>query len=197
MSATVSRWGEHGPRPEVDHALDDLFAAMTLVAETTAECSAGQAWDAVSAIGRIGEFSPECVQAWWVDGNQMSAAGARFEGRNRVEGPNGTHEWIRLCEITGWDPPRLISWTTGDRFDGTPATQWSFAIAPAAGSGVVIRQQFRHLAGGLSGLREAAQKAPDNAAELIRVRSARLAQGMAQTLSRLRALLEGGPAGTS
>jgi uncharacterized protein YndB with AHSA1/START domain len=195
MSATVSRWGEHGPRPDVDHALDELFATMTFSAETTAECEIDQAWDVVSAIGRIGEFSPECAQAWWVDVHLANTVGARFEGKNRVDGPNGTHEWIRPCEITAWDPPRLISWTVGDRFDGTPATEWTFEVAPAA-TGVIIRQRFRHLPDGLSGLREAAQKAPENAAELVRNRSAKLSQAMAQTLSRMRAVLEGEPAPT-
>ncbi len=197
MSAAVSRQGEHGPRPDVDHSLDELFGAMSVGVDTRVACTADRAWAVVSDISRIGEFSPECAEAWWVDSDAADQVGARFEGKNRVDGPQGVHEWIRLCEITVWEPPRLISWTVGNRFDGTPATEWSFAVEPAEGPGVVIRQRFRHRADGLSGLREAAQKTPENAAELIAKRSARLREGMSQTLARMRSLLESAPPAAS
>src|SRR5919198_1335431 len=68
MTVRVDRWGEHGPRPEPNHALDPLFAAMTVAVEQVVGCSAADAWALVCAVERIGEFSLECVQAWWVPG---------------------------------------------------------------------------------------------------------------------------------
>lgn len=51
-------WGAHGPRPEPNHALDALFASMTASADVEVSCSAEEAWDLVSNVERIGEFSP-------------------------------------------------------------------------------------------------------------------------------------------
>ena len=42
--------------------------------------------------------------------------------------------------------------TVGDRHDGSPATQWTVTIQ-RSNNGCCIREQFRHLPRGLSGLR--------------------------------------------
>jgi hypothetical protein len=62
----VSLWGTYGPRPEPNHVLDALFGSMTAEADIDVACEVAQAWDLVSTVERIGEFSPECVEAAWL-----------------------------------------------------------------------------------------------------------------------------------
>src|SRR2546430_12400167 len=95
----VERWGEHGPRPRPDHRLDPLFAAMTVTVAVAVRCPVAEAWALVTEVERIGEFSPECVAAWWVPGYPARAVGGRFEGRNRVAGQADAEDWIRPCEV--------------------------------------------------------------------------------------------------
>jgi hypothetical protein len=81
VTVRVERWGEHGPRPPPGHGLDPLFAAMTVAVEAVIPCPVAQAWALVCDVERIGEFSPECVAAWWLPGYPARAVGGRFEGR--------------------------------------------------------------------------------------------------------------------
>src|SRR4051794_3380991 len=103
---------------------------MGVVVQKSMACGAGELWDLITSVERIGEFSPECVEAWWVDGFPAHAAGGRFEGRNRVEADGDTFEWIRPCDVVSYDRPHEFAYTVGDRFDGTPATRWTFLITP-------------------------------------------------------------------
>jgi hypothetical protein len=86
-----------------------------------------------------------------------------------------------------YDPPRQFAYTVGDRFDGTPATRWTFRITPT-GSGCVVEQRFDHLPDGLSGARLQAEHV-DDAEALIAARRAVLRDGMTQTLERIRKVL--------
>lgn len=186
----MSMWGESGPRPPVDHDLDPILGAMQAAAEISVACDAGAAWSLVSDIGRIGEFSPECVDAWWVDGFPAREVGGRFEGRNRVTDAHGTREWIRPCTVVAWRPEREFSWVVGDRFDGSPASRWTFRIRPD-GDGIVLREEFQHVPDGITGVRLRIDRAPARAADLIAERTAQLNEGIAQTLERMRRVLEG------
>jgi hypothetical protein len=162
---------------------------MTAAAEVEVSCSAGEAWDLVSNVERIGEFSPECVQAWWVADRPARAVGGRFEGRNRKVDADGIREWIRPCDVLVWQPGRQFSWAVGDRYDGTPASLWTISIKPGS-SGVVLSQEFRHVPDGLSGLRHWAEADPERAADEVAARTADLERGMATTLGRMKAALE-------
>jgi hypothetical protein len=189
MTTHLSRWGEHGPRPQpLDHNAE-LFGAMVLTESIDAACSPPAAWALVADIARIGEFSPECVGTRWLDGATGLAVGARFEGTNRVEYGEDEVVWIRLCTVTGLETGDRFSYTVGDRYDGTPACEWEFLVADRPG-GCAITQTFRHLADGLSGLRVEADSRPDEAAEVIARRSSDLRAGMRQTLERMRGVLE-------
>jgi hypothetical protein len=188
MRVQVERWGEHGPRPEPDHGLDALFGTMTVTVELAVPCSVAQAWALASDVERIGEFSPECVEARWVAGYPAAAVRGRFEGRNRVVEGDDAYDWIRICEVVVFDPPREFAWTVGDRFDGTRASRWAFKIVPQV-TGCLIRQEFRHYPDGLSGLRLFAQAHPSRAAQLIAARQHDLSDGMTATLQRMSAVL--------
>jgi len=184
----VERWGEHGPRPQPDHGLDPPFAATRVTVELVIPCPVQKAWALVCEVERIGEFSPECVAAWWLPGYPARAVGGRFEGRNRVTEADDAEEWIRPCEVVVFDPPREFAWTVGDRFDGTPATRWAFRVLPHP-AGCLIQQEFRHYPDGLSGLRLHAQAHPEQAAGLVASRDRDLRTAMTATLQRMSAAL--------
>jgi uncharacterized protein YndB with AHSA1/START domain len=189
MPGSVSMWGTYGLRPEPNHDLDELFEGMRAGAQIDIASTLERVWDLVSTVERIGEFSPECVEAWWVPDRPARVAGGRFEGRNRVLEEDGVREWIRPCDVLVWDPGECFSWTVGDRYDGTPSSMWSFSLSRSQ-TGVLVRQAFRHAAEGLSGLRHWAEEDPSRAPALVAQRTASLEIGMAATLARMKAVLE-------
>ncbi len=192
-------WGRYGPRPEPNHDLDGLFGSMRATAEIEIDSTVERVWELVSAVERIGEFSPECIEAWWVPdpgGRSEGGAGRRFEGRNRKVDHDHVSEWIRPCDVLVWEPRRRFSWTVGDRYDGTPSSRWTFSITPIPGR-VHLRQEFHHAPDGLSGLRHWAEADPSGAPALVAQRAADLEEAMAATLQRMKAVLEGEKAPTS
>ena len=111
-------WGKHGDRPEPASVNDSLFGALEAWASVEVACTQLAAWGLVTAIDRIGEFSPECVDARWIDGTSGPSVGARFEGTNRVadEANDSEYIWIRPCTVTSAQPPERFSYTVGDRY---------------------------------------------------------------------------------
>jgi len=77
----------------------------------------------------------------------------------------------------------------GDRFDGTPATEWEYLIAPSP-AGCRITQRFAHLADGLSGIRSMADENPQQAPQIVAGRTQALEVGIATTLAAMKAVLE-------
>jgi hypothetical protein len=154
VKTVVSRWGEHGPRPDPAAANDALFGGVEATASVEVACTPMAAWQLVADIGRIGEFSPECADARWIDGATFPVEGARFEGTNRVVNENHDNQyiWIRPCTVIVAQSPEEFAYAVGDRYDGTPAAVWDFRIAATA-TGCRVTQHFRHLPHGLSGLR--------------------------------------------
>jgi len=186
----VSNWGEseNGPRPTPDRRVSAVVPAMGVTVQMPMACRPEVLWELITNVERIGEFSPECAEAWWVEGFPAHAVGGRFEGRNRVEDGSESYEWTRPCDVVAYDPPRSFAYTVGDRFDGTPATRWTFRITPTD-DGCVVQQQFEHLPDGLSGIRLQAEQL-DDAEALIAQRRDMLRDGMSQTLERIRRVVE-------
>jgi hypothetical protein len=190
VALIANHWGEseNGPRPTPDPRVSAVVPAMGVTVQMSMGCPPQAFWDLITSVERIGEFSPECAEAWWVDGFPAHAVGGRFEGRNRREAEGDTYEWTRPCDVVAYDPPRHFAYTVGDRFDGTPATRWDFWITPSD-SGCVVEQHFEHLPDGLSGLRLQAEQV-DDAEALITWRRTMLRDGMTRTLERIRTVLE-------
>ncbi len=186
----VSRWGEHGPRPEPLAANGELFAALQVRELVEVACAAEDAWRLVSDVTRIGEFSPECIDAHWLDDASGLQVGARFEGTNRVVEGEIEAIWIRPCTLTAVRPGELFAYTVGDRFDGSPASSWEFVIESLAPGRCRITQTFRHERDGLTGFRFHADREPDRARQIADERLTVLRAGMQETLLRMRARLE-------
>jgi hypothetical protein len=81
----------------------------------------------------------------------------------------------------------------GDRFDGTPATRWTLRITPTD-TGCPVTQRSEQLPDGLSGIRLQAEHLDDVEAHIAQRRDM-LREGMAQTLDRIREVVEAPSAG--
>jgi hypothetical protein len=92
-------------------------------------------WDLVSDITRMGEWSPECVRAEWIDGAHGPAPGAHFHGFNRI----GALEWDTACEVTACERGTIFAFTAP--YESRDGTQWRFEMA-AAGSGTTLTESF-------------------------------------------------------
>jgi hypothetical protein len=190
MGGSVSMWGTYGERPEPLAAHRELFSGLEVRASVEVECTPAAAWALITDIGRIAEFSPECVAARWLDGAEGPEVGARFEGTNRAGDGDDAYTWVRPCTVTACDRERVFAYDVGDRYDGTAASTWTFVVEPAGDRGCRIQQQFRHAPDGLSGLREIADSDPVQAEEIIRLRATDLQTGMTRTLHKMKSALE-------
>jgi uncharacterized protein YndB with AHSA1/START domain len=161
---------------------------MGVTVHMSMACRPDTFFELITSVERIGEFSPECIEAHWVEGFPAHAVGGRFEGRNHIEDDGETYEWTRPCDVVAYEPPRHFAYTVGDRFDGTPSTRWTFRVTPTD-SGCDVEQQFERLPDGLSGVRLQAEQLDDAEAHIAH-RRVMLREGMTQTLDRIRVVLE-------
>jgi hypothetical protein len=191
VKTAFSRWGKYGDRPEPLAANDALFGAFAASASVDVACDPRAAWGLVTDVRRIGEFSPECIAAQWIDGASGPSVGARFEGTNRVidEANDVDYTWVLPCTVTAARPPERFSYTVGDRYDGTPATEWDISIEPTP-TGCRITEHFRHLPQGLTGIRHLADADPEHADAIVGGRARGLADGIVTTLRRMKLVLE-------
>lgn len=169
---------------EVD--LDATFGALVLQEEIRVDAPAADVWALVADPTRIGELSPECRRAEWIDGSSRLALGARFAGTNEL----GADVWTRPCTVVELEPGRVFAWDVGDGIDGTPATRWRFTLEPDGPGSTVLRQDFVHLPAGRTRIRQAAERHPERAERYVRERGAVLTEGMRTTLARVKEICE-------
>jgi uncharacterized protein YndB with AHSA1/START domain len=108
-------------------------------------------WNLVTAVERIGEWSPETTGGRWCDEPGVPVAGARFLGTNRF--PDGT-ETTAICVVVAAVEPELFAWDVLDA-DGATGSAWRYELADGLSPGTtIIRHSFRH-GPGLTGARDA------------------------------------------
>jgi len=93
-------------------------------------------WDVVADVGRVGEWSHECMRVAWLGGATSARAEARFRGRNR----HGVFRWGRVCEIEKAEPYDLV-WSTVPTALYPDSTVWMIRLCPIDG-GTEIEQTF-------------------------------------------------------
>jgi uncharacterized protein YndB with AHSA1/START domain len=92
----------------------------------------------VTDVTRMGEWSPECVKAEWVDGNGP-AVGARFKGHNKL---NWLIRWSTTPTVKVADPGKEFTFETGK--PGKEQTRWTYRFAPKEG-GTELTESFESL----------------------------------------------------
>ena len=99
---------------------------------------AEQIWDLVADVRNTGRFSPEVMEAEWLDGATGPELGAKFRGhvkRNEI----GPVYWT-TCRITACEPGREFGFAVllGDR----AVNNWHYRFDPVDG-GTDVTESFR------------------------------------------------------
>jgi hypothetical protein len=136
-------------------------------------------YELVSDVRRMGEWSPECLHCEWMDGATGPAVGARFKGTSK----RGLVRWSTTPRIVTADKGREFAFVTTHR--GHDETKWTYRFE-REGGGTRVTESFQMLSDLLWYLRLA-----ERVLMGVRDRKADLQAGMSETLSRLKAAVEG------
>jgi uncharacterized protein YndB with AHSA1/START domain len=137
-------------------------------------------WDLVTDVGRIGEFSPECVGAAWLDGS-TAQPGGRFEGHNEYSG--GFKSTV-TCVVTEAHCPDVFEWIVLDpsELPERPGSTWRYELVPSDSPGqTMVSHRFVH-GPGVTGVTEAMRENPGEAAAILQGRLDTLRKNMTTTI---------------
>jgi hypothetical protein len=148
------------------------------------DASPDEVYALVSDVTRTPEYSPEVLRCTWLDGAEGPAVGVRFAAVNRFDrGP----AWRNRPVITVADPGREFSFVRREPLGLTGTIRWTYRMVEE-GSGTRVHESYEVLEpitrvgwlliGGLL-------RRTDRRAEMR--------EGMASSLARLQAVLEGSP----
>lgn len=93
-------------------------------------------WNVVVDVGRVGEWSHECLECSFLGDANRAEPGARFRGRNR----QGIFRWGRVCEVLSTEDRELV-WRTVPTRLYPDSTVWRIRVTPADG-GTRLEQAF-------------------------------------------------------
>jgi len=92
----------------------------------------------VTDVSRMGEWSPECLKAEWIEGATGPAVGARFKGSNK----KGIIRWSTRPTVKVAEPGKEFTFETGK--PGNEDTRWTYRFAPKDG-GTELTESFEAL----------------------------------------------------
>lgn len=114
-----------------------MEASVTVAMNAPAQ----QVWELVADVRNTGKFSPEVIEAEWLDGATGPSLGAKFRGhvrRNEI----GPVYWT-TCRVTACEPGREFGFAVlmSDR----PVNNWHYRFAPGdGGEGMTeVTESFR------------------------------------------------------
>jgi Polyketide cyclase / dehydrase and lipid transport len=138
-------------------------------------------WALVADVTRIGDWSPECIWARWIDGSGP-VPGARFLGQQR----RGDAEWRSVSVVTEAEPGRSFAWVVGDPV--VPAATWRFDLSPEAGGTRLVQRAVMGL--GSSRMNAVIAEHPDHEERIVAARLEEHRRNMAVTLDGIRQAAE-------
>ncbi len=161
----------------------DVVTGATVEVSVDVDGSPEAVWALITDVTRIGEWSPECVDGWWVDRDgPLPRVGARFEGHNRYR---GGFEATASCVVSVVDRPRRFSWVVldPDQVMDRPGSTWRYTLhaSDTAGRTTVVHR-FEHGPGD-TGVRGAVNEDPDNGHKIVDDRLEELRQNMVTTIA--------------
>jgi uncharacterized protein YndB with AHSA1/START domain len=113
-------------------------------------------WDLITAVERIGEWSPEAIGGTWDDGAQGPVPGARFTARNRFA--NGTVGTV-TCVVIEAERPSTFAWTVLDD-SGLVGSTWRYELREGGEPGSTLaHHSFTH-GPGITGARVGVEADP-------------------------------------
>ena len=123
-------------------------------------------------LAHVGDISPECAEAAWLDGVQAPHAGAHFTGTNRAS----WGEWTTECRVLRAMPG--VEWAFKSNISSETPTTWRYTFKPT-GDGCAVKVTWDAPLLGLPGIEE---KMPG--------RDAGLKENVATSLANLKRLAE-------
>ena len=130
---------------------------------------------AIVDVTRIGEWSPECIGARWLDGATGPATGAKFAGDNKLVVAGVTvKKWTTTSEVTEFVPDRVFE------FSAEGYTTWRYEVEPS-GTGTRVTESFDYTA---------QPGAQTFVYETLLRRPVAMRKGMRRTLDRIKASVE-------
>lgn len=162
------------------HADDDARVATTRphpVAARVARIIAAPpaaVYDLITDIARMGEWSPETVEAAWIKGATHAEVGARFRGKNQL----GSTSWTTKPIVTAAHRGQVFAF----RVPGKSGATWTYEFESAEG-GTLVTESVSQDRPSPTIIRWLQRRAG------VTDRSAHLTAGMTVTLNRLAAAL--------
>ncbi|GLW09714.1 hypothetical protein Misp01_48430 [Microtetraspora sp. NBRC 13810] len=133
----------------------DLVTGAQVAVVLTVPVPRERMWDLVTAVDRIGEWSPEATGGAWCDG-AGAAPGARFTCRNRFA--DGFESMV-TCVVTAAERPGVFAWTVLDHA-GLVGSAWRYELTDGDEPGSTrVGHSFTH-GPGASGARTSAEADP-------------------------------------
>lgn len=170
----------------VDSAwLSGLRKGDTGAAAVKVACSPQHAWDLISDITRIPEWSPECFRTNWRGTDHTPRPGATFRGWNR----RGAALWTSVCRIDAVDQGRSLAFTM---ITGGEYTRWTWTVEPGETASFCSITQSWEMLRDLPPHAVAFEKLLMN----VHDRAASLQGNIEEGLERVKAVLEGTAAPT-
>ena len=99
-----------------------------------------QVYAVISDVTRIGERSPECHSAEWLEGSVPGSVGARFRGHNRS---GFAARWSRTCEVLEASRGVSFAFRTVPERDPSrrDSTTWAYQLRPK-GTGTEVTHSY-------------------------------------------------------
>jgi hypothetical protein len=111
------------------------LADLRISRAVTVPVDPAKAYELVSDVTRMGEWSPVCKTCTWDEGAGPTI-GSWFTGKNVA----GEREWETRCEVIAATPGDEIAWIVGGQAEGT--TRWGYRFRPVDG-GTEIEESWQ------------------------------------------------------
>nr|WTB28246.1 SRPBCC family protein [Streptomyces sp. NBC_00830]WTB35835.1 SRPBCC family protein [Streptomyces sp. NBC_00830] len=120
--------------------MDFVTGAQVAIA-LTVQIPRERMWELITAVDRIGEWSPEAMAGTWAHGSLGPSAGARFTARNHFA--DGFVSTV-TCVVTEAERPSTFAWTVLDD-SGRVGSAWRYELREGGEAGSTqVFHSFTH-----------------------------------------------------
>lgn len=168
------------------------FHTIEIDHEIEIAASADEVYALISDITRIGDWSPECIESKWTQG-EPGQVGSEFVGSNYERNTETGQEWSwdMTSQVIEATAPHTFAWSVLTESWDIETSVWRFTIgtrAPGDGAETVILKQQYRMKQPPTGWQPILDRHDwDKQVELVAARRARLDRGMQTTLTALAA----------
>jgi len=114
----------------------------TVQVERSIAATPEAAWELITDITRMGDWSPETTSAEWAAGSDGPAVGARFKGTNQM----GSKKWRSDCVVTACEPGKRFAFDV--KAGPFKVAGWAYQFT-AADTGCLVTESWEDHRGAL------------------------------------------------